>query len=405
MTIQVFRPASSMAVCGAGMAGLALATLLARRGYRPVVFEARSEEACRTEGAFVTLAPNGLSALRALGTDRRTVNAGLATHAIELCNHHGRSLGSVDWTGDGADGIVDSVTIGRGTLIGILIDAARLAGVELHFDWRLTAVSEAAANVTLSFEGAAEPLAFDMVAAADGLGSAVRAAVFPDLPTPRYTGLVGTGGVGFVPGVPSTGGVMRMTFGRRAYFGYQKEGNGPVYWFNSYPLAERDLAPVTDPVSYMTFLRSLHEGDPDPIPRILAAVPAMERYYPINDLPPLATWHTQRVVLLGDAAHAVAPHAGQGASMALEDAVVLAACLDDATKPVAAFERFEFLRKARTRTVMEVARRSGARKRANGPISIFLRDLLLPFVLPLGARQARRIASFRVDQAPLALPA
>jgi 2-polyprenyl-6-methoxyphenol hydroxylase-like FAD-dependent oxidoreductase len=131
----------------------------------------------------------------------------------------------------------------------------------------------------------------------------------------------------------------------------------------------------------------------------------MERYYPINDLPPLATWHTQRVVLLGDAAHAVAPHAGQGASMALEDAVVLAACLEDSTKPSAAFKRFEFLRKDRTRTVMEVARRNGARKLASGPISIFLRDLLLPFVLPLGARQARRIASFRVDQAPLALPA
>lgn len=404
MTVQAFHPVSSIAVCGAGMAGLALATLLARRGYRPVVFEARSEEACRTEGAFVTLAPNGLSALRALGADRRTVNAGLATRAVELCNHHGRNLGLVDWTGDGSDGIVDSVTIGRGTLIGILIDAARLAGVELHYDTRLTAVSESAANVTLSFEGSA-PLTFDMVAAADGLGSAVRAAVFPDLPTPHYTGLVGTGGVGFVPGVPPTGGVMRMTFGRRAYFGYQKEGNGPVYWFNSYPLAERDLAPVTDPIAYMAFLRSLHESDPDPIPRILAAVPAMERYYPINDLPPLATWHTRRVVLLGDAAHAVAPHAGQGASMALEDAVVLAACLDDATKPVAAFKRFEFLRKARTRTVMEAARRNGARKLANGPVSIFLRDLLLPLVLPLGARQARRIASFRVDQAPLALPA
>jgi 2-polyprenyl-6-methoxyphenol hydroxylase-like FAD-dependent oxidoreductase len=242
------------------------------------------------------------------------------------------------------------------------------------------------------------------VAAADGLSSAVRAALFPDVPSPRYTGLVGTGGIGYVPDVPPTDGVMRMSFGRKAYFGYIKEADGPVLWFNSYPAAERDLVPIDDPVAYADFLRSLHADDPEPNRQILAALPAMERFYPIYDLPPLATWHTRRVVLLGDAAHAVAPHAGQGASMALEDAVVLAACLGEADAPEAAFRRFESLRKQRTLTVMRIARQNGAQKRASNALSIFLRDLLLPVFIPLGIKQARRIASFRVDRAPLALP-
>lgn len=402
MTFPAFSPVSSVAVCGAGMAGLALATLLARRGQPPVVFEARSEETCRTEGAFVTIAPNGLSALRAIGIEHQVVETGLATRAIEISNHRGRSLAVIDHA---VDGIAESsITIARGALIGLLIDAARQVGVELHYGMRLTAVDDSPENVTLSF-GDSGTFSFDMVAAADGLSSAVRASTFPDLPTPRYTGLVGTGGVGYVPGVPSTDGVMHMTFGRRAYFGYQKEGDGPVYWFNCYPLAERDLAPVDDPVAYARFLQALHEDDPQPNPRILSAVPAMERYYPICDMPPLATWHTRRVVLLGDAAHAVAPHAGQGASLALEDAVVLAACLEDSVAPAAAFMRFESLRKRRTHTVMEIARRNGARKMASHPLSLFLRDLLLPLVIPLGMKQARRIAAFRVDQAPLALPA
>jgi 2-polyprenyl-6-methoxyphenol hydroxylase-like FAD-dependent oxidoreductase len=133
-------------------------------------------------------------------------------------------------------------------------------------------------------------------------------------------------------------------------------------------------------------------------------VPEIERSYPIHDMPPLETWHTRRVVLLGDAAHAVAPHAGQGASMALEDAVVLAACLADTVSPTAAFARFEALRKKRTHTVMEIARRNGSRKMAQSAFALFLRDLLLPLVIPLGLKSARRIMAFRVDRTPLAQP-
>jgi 2-polyprenyl-6-methoxyphenol hydroxylase-like FAD-dependent oxidoreductase len=90
--------------------------------------------------------------------------------------------------------------------------------------------------------------------------------------------------------------------------------------------------------------------------------------------------------------------------MALEDAVVLAACLEDAVAPAAAFMHFEPLRQERTCTVMKNARHKGARKRAGDPVAVFLRDLLLPVLISLGMEEARRTAAFRVGKAPLALP-
>ena len=144
---------------------------------------------------------------------------------------------------------------------------------------------------------------------------------------PVYTGLTGTGGFVDMPSVPATDGFMRMVFGETAFFGYIKEGAGPVFWFDSFPLDEEAALAKPDARELAALARSLHAGDPEPIRRITAAVDAIPRTYPVFDMQHLPRWHDDRVVLLGDAAHAVSPHAGQGASMAIEDAVVLAACL------------------------------------------------------------------------------
>jgi len=392
----------SIAVCGGGIAGLAAAALLARAGHRPIVFEARDERAALTEGAFLTIAPNGRAALAAVGVEAEVVAAGMATRAIAIGNHRGRRLACIEQVG-GDGQRADSITIGRGALAAILARTARMAGAEVRYGSRLHAAVERSEAVTLDL-GPAGTLPFDLVVAADGLSSIVRSSIFPASPRPRYGGLVGTGGIDDVPDVAPTDGVMNMTFGRHAFFGYQKTGDGPVYWFNSFPVAECDLGEVDDPAAFTAHLRRLHDGDPEPVRRILAAVRPVARCYPIQDMPPLSTWHTRRVVLLGDAAHAVAPHAGQGASMALEDAVVLAACLGEETTPLAAFVRFERLRKERTRAVMEIARRNGAGKMADNAFAIFVRDLLMPLLIPLGTKAMQRIMAFRVDRTPLAEP-
>jgi FAD-dependent urate hydroxylase len=103
--------------------------------------------------------------------------------------------------------------------------------------------------------------------------------------------------------------------------------------------------------------------------------------YPIYDIPTQRLWHKGPVVLIGDAAHATSPSAGQGASMALEDAIVLAQCLRDLPDHTAAFQRFDELRRARAERVVKSSRQLGANKVAPNAVVRWWRDLMLPFIL------------------------
>jgi 2-polyprenyl-6-methoxyphenol hydroxylase-like FAD-dependent oxidoreductase len=195
-----------------------------------------------------------------------------------------------------------------------------------------------------------------------------------------------------------------MTFGNEAFFGYIKSKDRPVYWFNSYAADERRVATIEDPLTYAAGIRALHVTDPFPNAEILRHVATIDRHYPIFDMPRLPAWSRGRVVLIGDAAHAVGPHAGQGASMALEDALVLAACLSEQPDARQALRQFETLRRDRIDSVVRMTARNGSQKRASGRIALFMRDLLLPLFIRIGTRAARQAFAFRVDLTPLARP-
>jgi 2-polyprenyl-6-methoxyphenol hydroxylase-like FAD-dependent oxidoreductase len=131
-------------------------------------------------------------------------------------------------------------------------------------------------------------------------------------------------------------------------------------------------------------------------------VGAIDRSYPIYDMPVLPSWHKGRVVLLGDAAHAVGPHAGQGASMAIEDAIVLAACLETEHDCESAFRRYEALRRDRIAHVVKLTAQNSSQKRASGWLRLLIRDFVLPLLIPIGIRKGRQLFEYRVDSDPLA---
>ena len=213
----------------------------------------------------------------------------------------------------------------------------------------------------------------------------------PEAPKPAFTGLFGYGGFSRGPGLPETGRLMHMVFGRRAFFGYATAPDGEIYWFGN---VAGDAKLGADAVDLRTV--ALHAGDPDPVPGIVAATKGEIGWYPIHEMPPLRRWHSGRVVLVGDAAHAMAPHAGQGASLAMEDAVILARCLRDIADPGAAFARYQALRQERVERIGREARRSGDRKVA-GPLGRILRNMLLPFFLRLGEKHSREAFAYRID--------
>jgi len=90
--------------------------------------------------------------------------------------------------------------------------------------------------------------------------------------------------------------------------------------------------------------------------------------------------------------------------MALEDALVLAACLATEPTPIAAFRRFESLRRKRVEEAVALGRQGGQQKKAQGWLALRLRDLMLPLFVPLGQKAQERMFRFRIDRDPLAQP-
>lgn len=390
---------STVGICGAGIGGLVLALRLARLGFRPIVLEARTREAALSEGEFLTLAPNGMNGLRAVDCYEDVVREGVETKAIELRNAGGRRLFLVNQTDHRAKFGAPSVTVKRGALTRILIAKCEAEGIAVHFGRRVSSVAMNAYSVSLNFTETGG-LAVDILVAADGLRSLVRSQVFSDFPAPHFTGLIGAGGI-VDADVPATDGVMRMTFGDQAFFGYITSASGSAYWFNSFAADSADTVRGLNPNALADLLRKMHADDPSPNPEILREVKKVERSYPIFDMPPLPVWSRGRVVLLGDAAHAIGPHAGQGASMAIEDSLVLSACLAATLSHADAFARYEALRRPRIAQVVKLTRQNAARKRKSTRLGLLLRDLLLPLLLPIGIRMSRKLFAYRADLQPL----
>jgi 2-polyprenyl-6-methoxyphenol hydroxylase-like FAD-dependent oxidoreductase len=144
-------------------------------------------------------------------------------------------------------------------------------------------------------------------------------------------------------------------------------------------------------------LLGVHRHDHEPIAGIIRSAEGRIGRFPIHDITSLPAWHRGPVCLIGDAAHATSPHAGQGASTALEDAIVLARCLRDLPDAEGAFAAFERLRKDRVERIVAGARRTGNQKVPSNALTRGLRDLVLPFFLRVGAKDAERIYSYRVN--------
>ncbi|MBO9535739.1 FAD-dependent monooxygenase [Herbaspirillum sp.] len=384
-----------IAICGAGIGGLVLAIRLTELGFRPVVFEQREEADICREGVFFTLAPNGMNGLKVIGCYDAVRGSGVETTGIELCNARGARLGLADQADHESVFGAPSITISRGGLAAILLGQAQAAGVELHFGTALAVLTSDASGTLLQFVNG-EAYGADIVIGADGLRSTVRAQAFPSYPAPHFTGQIGTGGI-TQTSQSGTNGTTRMTFGSKAFFGYLVDDQRRAFWFSSYPADEPENGRVFDGKVFAERIRQMHAGDPEPNRAILATVASIDRIYPVFDMPELPAWSSGRVVLLGDAAHAVGPDAGQGASMAIEDALVLAAALEREVDHVAAFRRYEELRRPRVAEVVRLTARNGSQKRALGWWQMLVRDLLLRVFIPLGIRGQRKLFAYRPD--------
>ena len=306
-------------VAGAGIGGLTAAVALRREGWTVTVLERAHQ--LEPVGSGLGIGPNAVHALDAigLGAQVRRLSAVQGTSGIRRAD--GRWLVRID-AGAIADrfGAPQLVAL-RADLVSLL--AASLPGGVLHTGVTVTGLDPGGPDRPARVDTGDGDLTADLVVAADGIGSVIRRALFPDHPGPRYSGLAAWRFVAAATRAVEPA----ETWGRGAVFGAVPLTDRLVYCYASATAppgqARADRPDRPDPAAEL----ERRFGDwHEPIPALIGAAPPAEvlrdDVYWIAE--PLPAYHRGRVALLGDAAHAMTPHLGQGACQAIEDAVVLA---------------------------------------------------------------------------------
>ena len=359
-------------IVGGGIAGPATAMALQRVGVDAVVMERRAGGSA-TEGSYFTIAPNGLDALDLLRALPIAREAGFPSTTNTMYGASGRLLGELGLGVPLADGLV-ALTAKRSLLASRLLDEAERRGVEVRRAAEVTAVESdgGGASVTLA-DGVR--VAADLVVVADGVRSRVRPVIDPAAPGGRYVGLTNFGGItrGTALATMLRPEAWHFVFGARAFFGAHPTPDGDVVWFVNVPEPEitRERRAATSPEEWQGRLVDLLRADAGPGAELVAAGTLELAGDNTYDLPHVPHWTRDRLVLVGDAAHAPSPSSGQGASMALEDAVVLATSVRDHAPTPAdlpkALRSYEQARRARVERIVKAGARSSSSKTL-GPV-------------------------------------
>ena len=348
------QPAARVGIVGAGIGGLSLALALRERGLQGDVFEQAPE---LTEiGAAIALSANAIREFARLGLAGELAAA--STIPTELIYRHWRDgsriaahpVGQDDWYdkqfGAPYFGIhrADLQTILSGTY-----------GVEhLHLGCRLVNIIEQPDSVVLEFANGRSHEA-DIVVGADGVRSVVRRWI-TGADDVVYSGTSAFRGIVPTENLPSLPDPHAIQFwmgpdGHLLHYAIGRSGESvnffavvetPSIW-----LQDGSVAEVPDEVPVASF-RGWHPA----VTQMIQAASSPIRWG-LFTVRPLLRWYRDRVVILGDAAHGMLPHHGQGANTSIEDAFALAGLLAEARPDnlEATFSRYQRMRRARTRKI------------------------------------------------------
>jgi 2-polyprenyl-6-methoxyphenol hydroxylase-like FAD-dependent oxidoreductase len=364
-------------VIGGGVGGPALALFLHKAGIGATVYEAQP---VRGAAGGIALAPNGVNVLKALGLTERLKSRG--SLAFEHCfrNEDGRVLARYD---NGSDRYgAPAVGLRRSDLSTLLTEEMTRRGIALERSKRLVGIEQTRASDTVTAHFADGSSATgDILVGADGVQSQTRRCVLPEQGPPDYAGIVGIGGV--VPGACVHGVRKRdrqsfnFTLGHNGYFGYCGAHGGDMIWWSS---LRRECEPTFAEIDAMSLdevkdeLECVYAAYHEPIPALIEHTRTLLKRG-VYELRPLRAWHRGRVALIGDAAHAARPTAGQGASVALEDAMYLAKLLGNARgEHDAAFARYEAERKHRVQRILATGSRRARPRAMLSPLESMLRN-------------------------------
>ncbi len=338
---------ANILVVGGGIGGLTAAIALSRKGFDVEVIEKDPDWA--VYGVGIIQQSNVIRAMTELGILDQYLDAAFGFDFVEIYLPDGR-LAARAPSPRLVEGKPANLGVARPALHKVLGDSAKAAGARIRLGITAVAIEDDGQGVDVRFSDGTSGR-YDLVVGADGLYSDTRARLFPEAPAPEFTGQS----------------VWRYNFPRPPELDCLQAYEGPM---------GIGLVPLSESLMYM-YVTTPEPGNPRYPRQGLAAAmrgklakapPAMAPladqisdddqvvYRPVECILLGGDWHKGRVVLLGDAVHATTPHLGQGAGMAIEDAVVLADELASAEDPPAAFRAYQARRRERCAFICELSR-------------------------------------------------
>ena len=334
-------------IAGAGIAGPAAAIALRKAGIASVLYEAYPGDATDA-GAFVTIAANGQDALHAIDVGQPVADASFPATRIRVLDPAGTQVIDAPL---GRDHPVPR-TITRARLSAVLRREAAALGIRIEYGKRLVGAARSGAGVRAGFADGSHADG-DILIGADGIHSPVRTVIDPAAPAPRYTGLLIACGYADAAAASADADRYDMIHGGRAFLGHTIGPDGRAWWFARVPAPELTGDELAAPAAYWRDrLAEEFAADGTPAAAIIRATSGPITVTSAYEIPVLPVWHNDAMIVIGDAVHAASPSTAQGASMALEDAVILAKCLRDTPGVPHAFAVFEKLRRARVERVV-----------------------------------------------------
>jgi len=355
-------------ILGGGIGGLSAAIALRSVGFDAEVFEQSPE--LREAGAGVALWSNALASLDQLGVGEALRRSSLPLRVLTGANARGKTLSLVNLDELGPDFANAAChVVLRSTLLAAL--AARLPEAAVHTGRRALRIEARPERVRVHFDvGAAEE--GELLIGADGLYSLARREVVGETKL-RYSGQTCFRGVARTRLEDAP--VLREIQGAGQRGAVCPVDDETVYWWAAHNAEEGSLL---EPRARQAHLLARYAGWPFGLEAAIAATPSDAILQ--NDLldrAPINAYARGSVVLIGDAAHPTTPNLGQGANMAIDDAIVLARALREEASRAVACARYERERLPRTRQIVERSWSFGQMCRWQSPLAVWLRELML----------------------------
>ena len=377
---------NKLIVIGGGIGGAATALALQQAGVKFSLYE--RTETLREVGAGIALWANATRILKELGVLEDVLREADLVTNYQFLSQSGKELVNI-----GVDRHeVPAVGIHRSNLQTLLW--RKLPREQAILGKTFEQFEQVGSKVRAHFAGGLVDEG-DALIGADGIHSRVRSQLLGRT-QPVYRGMTAYRALtDYVPDTYRPGYICEYIGSGKA-FGFLRIGKGRMYWYVASKASEGQ---PNAPVGCKQELQSMFTDWPEPIPKLISATDeASILKNDLYDRVPVQTWSQQNVTLLGDAAHPSLPTMGQGACMAIEDALVVTQCLLEQSNPADAFRHYQSLRLARTQKIVEQSLRIGQSFQIENHIFVALRNTLMKMLASRFENDFEALHAYRISE-------